>query len=202
MNKPLFKAVSRIVLALCLLCLSSARADWQPYSWLVTIETEEFPSQFQYQGSILRPLVLARVSYARADGSDSTPYETLWFCDGKPFGLDRTNQLNIDQGEGVAIKVIHKTVVPSAAEYRAAAKSILRLFLDVRINSCMVQSVVLPDNSFLAILNELQNDHFAVFNVPLERPYQIAALMFVQDESDQQTRTVCYAPNSPGSVSN
>jgi hypothetical protein len=200
MNKKLLQLTSSVVFALGLICFLPAQAGFQPYNWVVTIDTEEIPGQFQYAGSTLRPLVLARVSYARTDGSDAEPYENLWFCDGKPFGLERFNNLNVGKGQGVALRITHKSIVPQPWENKAAAKSIVRLLLDVRINNSMLQTVILPDDSFIGILAELQNDHFSSFSIPLERPYQLSALMYVTDESKNQNRTLCYAPNSAGTV--
>ena len=198
MSKQIFNLAMRVMLALCLLCFLPARAGFQPYNWLVSVETEEIPGQFQYAGSILQPVVLARISFAKADGSEDTPYETLWLCGGKLFGLERYNALGVDRGQSISIKVTHKTKIPSANDYRAAAKSIVRVFLDVRTHNSMLQSVIVPDLSFTQILNELGNEHFSAFNVPILTPYQLAAAMFMQDESDQHTQTICYSPNSPG----
>jgi hypothetical protein len=201
MNRQLMQLVYSFVLAVGLLCFLPARADYEAYNWLVTVETEQIPGQFQYAGSTLQPLVLARVSYTRDDGSEYTPYENLWFCNGKPYGLERFNPLNVGRGESAAIRVTSKSVVPTEWEYKAAAKSIVRVFLDIRVNSSVVQSVILPDESFLPIVNEMENDHFSVFNIPVDVPYQLAALMWVTDVSKMQTRTMCYAPNSAGAIS-
>jgi hypothetical protein len=200
MNSKLMQMMYSLLLALGLVCFLPARADYEPYNWVVTIETEQIPGQFQYAGSTLQPLVMARVWYSRYDGSEYAPYENLWFCNGKPYGVERFNPLNVRRGDSAAIKVTSKSVVPSDWENKAAAKSVVRLFLDVRVNNSVVQSVILPDESFLSIVNEMDNDHFTVFNVPIDVPYQLAALMWVTDVSKVQTRTMCYAPNSGGTI--
>jgi hypothetical protein len=187
-----------LVLLWCCICLVPAQATWRPYEWLVTIETEPVPGQFKYKGSTIAPVVETHISYAKADGSESTKYETLWYGNGRAYGLERSHNLDIDSGRGVGIRVIHKTQNPTEDEYTAAANSIVRLLLDLRNNRDSIAMIIVPDGSFSGICGQLFTEHFVPFRAPLEVPYQIAGALFIQDESDKHTQTLCYAPNSAG----
>lgn len=197
MNKFCQKLIAIVTMFFCS-SFGPVCAGWQPYEWLVTIQTEELPYQLNYAGSQLTPVVEVQISYARADGSQDTKYETLWFCRGKALGLEREQLLDVGPGQSVAIRVIHKTKIPKSYDFKAAANSILRLFLDVRASCNMLQTVIVPKDSFSPITDELSNEHFSVFYAPLDIPYQIACPLFIQDEDDKQTQTMCYAPNSAG----
>jgi hypothetical protein len=190
MNKQFIKIAAKVTLTFCLLCFLPAHAGWQPYDWLVTIETEGISGQFEYAGSTLKPVVLARISYARADGSDNTNYQTLWYCNGKPFGLERAGSLNVNPGQGVAMQIIHKTNPPTSGDYAAAANSILRIYLDIRVNQSMPCAIIVPDQSFDQIITDLTKQHFALLNSQLETPYQTGATLFLQDSSNQRNQTL------------
>jgi hypothetical protein len=173
-------------------------AQWHPYDWLITVETEEIPYQLNYAGSKLTPLVEAHISYAKADESNRTEYETISFCKGRAFGLKRLSLMNIGPGESVAVKVVHKTKNPTNYDYIAAANSIVRMLLDVRVSHNALQSVTVPDESYIPVTAQMSLERFEPFFAPLETPYQIAGAIFIQDESHKHTKMMCYAPNSPG----
>jgi len=146
----------------------------------------------------LTPVVEAHISFAKADESERTKYETIYFCKGRAFGLHRFNYLDVGPGESVAVKVRHKTQNPTAYDYKAAANCVVRMLLDVRVSRNALQSVTLPDDSFSYITNEMGTERFEPFFAPIETPYQIAGALFVQDESHKHQQLMCYAPNSPG----
>lgn len=198
MTSKLKKLTAVAIFTMYCLCFLPARADFYPYDWLITIETEEIANQFKYKDSKLTPVVKASVSYARSDGSDYACYETIWFCKGRAFGLERLAPLNIEQGQSVGVKVIHKTPNPTEYDCCSAALATLRLLLDVRINHSCLQSVTVPDNSYSSICSWLFTEHYQAFFAPLETPYQIAGGLFLQDESKRHHQLLCYAPNSPG----
>jgi hypothetical protein len=180
------------------MCFQGSQAGWRPYQWLVTIETEAIANQFRYKDSKLAPLVKARISYARADGSDTANYEKLWFCSGRAYGLERLGPLNIDPGQGVAIRVVHQSTNPTEYDCQAAANSVIRMLLDLRINRDSLQLVVVPDESFAGITEQLFAEHFEVFRPPLLAPSQIAGALYIQDESNRHTETLHYIPNGNG----
>lgn len=190
----IFAVVSAILLNLS----CPAGALWQPYEYLVTIETKEFPDQLRYAGCNIRPLIKAYIKRAEADGSNESRYETLWFCKGKLFGLERVGSLNVPRGSSIGIKVVHLTKTPSDYEFACAAESILRIYVDGRLNNDAIPTVTVPDESFASIVSALGEEHFQVVSVALEVPVQISAGMFLRDESGQHVTNMCYAPNSYG----
>jgi len=175
-----------------------ARAGWTPYDWLITIELTENPNQLDYKDSSLSPVTEARISYATADGSNSTDYETIWFGNGKAYGIEREEDFSIGDGQGVAIKIVHDGSLPTNADLHAAANAIIRMYLDVHASRNNFQFVIVPDDSFSGIISALGDEHFQVFTPRLEVPYQVSALILIQDESGKQKQTVCYAPTSGG----
>jgi hypothetical protein len=196
MNKHLRVLLAGAATAVFFLVSSPARAGWQPYDWLFTVNIKSFPDQLRYAGSTLCPFAKAYVSYAKSDGSNEADYETLWFCKGKTYGLERVAPLSIAPGTGVAIKINFKSNPPGPSELRAAAQCILRLYLDTRLNKDAVQTIILPDGSFSDIITALGEEHFQIVNMQLEVPVQLASSMFLQDESDKHTQYMCYAPGS------
>jgi hypothetical protein len=196
MNKHLRILMSAGVAALLFLFSSPARAGWQPYDWLVTIDVKAFPDQLRYTGSTLNPLVKAYISYAKFDGSNQNKYETIWFCRGKAYGLERVAPLSIDRGAGVGIRVNFKSRTPGPSDFKAAAQSILRTYLDVRLNKDSVQTAIVPDDYFSDVITAMGDEHFQIAQFQLEVPVQLASSLFVQDVSDKHTQHMCYAPGS------
>src|SRR5579871_2633392 len=72
--------------------------DWKPYDWLMTVETEEFPSRFKYAGSRLTPTVEVHISIAKADNSYQANYETIYYGKGRAYGLNRFSPLDVGPG--------------------------------------------------------------------------------------------------------
>jgi len=182
--------------ALLFLFSSPCRAGFQPYDWLVTIDVKAFPDQLRYTGSTLNPLVKAYISYAKYDGSNENKYETLWFCRGKAYGLERVAPLSIDRGAGVGIRVNFKSSTPGTYEFKAAAQSILRTYLDLRLNRDAVQTAIIPDDNFSDVITAMGDEHFQIAQFQLEVPVQLASSLFVQDVSDKHTQHMCFAPGS------
>jgi hypothetical protein len=150
----------------------------------------------RYTGSTLNPLVKTYISYAKYDGSNESNYETLWFCRGKAYGLERAAPLSIDRGASVGIRVNFKSAKPGPSEFKAAAQSILRMYLDARLNRDSVQTAIIPDDNFSDVVSAMADEHFQIVQMQLEVPVQLASSIFMQDVSDKQTQHMCYAPGS------
>jgi hypothetical protein len=196
MNKQLRILLSSGAAALLFLLSSPARAGWVPYDWLVTIDVKVFPDQLRYTGSTLNPLVKTYISYAKNDGTNESKYETLWFCRGKAYGLERVAPLSIARGAGVGIQVNFKSKTPGPSEFKAAAQSILRTYLDLRLNKDAVQTAIIPDDYFSDVTTAMADEHFQIVQRQLEIPVQLASSLFMQDVSDKHTQNMCYAPGS------
>jgi hypothetical protein len=194
-----FRIALAAAFAFACLVFAPAQAGWQPYEYLVTIETAEFPRQLQYSGCPLRPLNKAFIKCAKANGDDQYNYENLWFCQGKAFGLERLASWAVPSGSSIGIKITHRTVNPSVYEALAAAEAILRIYVDARLNSVSVPTVTVPDETYNDIIVALENEHFYPIVTRLEVPVQISAGIFMRDQSGRHVLNLCYAPGSYGS---
>jgi len=195
MSKTLGRLLIACVFTLLGIFLAPARAGWQPYNWLITVETKLIPGELVYSGSTLYPVVESRIKYASADGkTEDTKYETIWFCQGKAYGLERDGPLNTGLGQSVAIHVVHQTPTPTQYDFKAAANSILRILIDTRIGRNSLQFVILPDDSFGPIADELCNEHYSKFEEPIEVPFSAVGLLSLRNESSSQSQLMIYSP--------
>jgi hypothetical protein len=185
----------QLFLILLILLLSFQPAQANPaYNWLITIETEFLNKHFDFDGTALKSLVETSISTAATNGAGTAyGYEDMWYCNGKPYGLERYGALSITPGDGVAIEVVHSTNQPALAEIKAAADAILRMLVDARLNHNIVHVVIVPANSFQSILAELQNHNFIPTTHQLDRPYSASVSIFLIDTLDQQKQNLCYS---------
>lgn len=170
------------------------------YDNLILIETEEVKNEFEYKGSIIGPLVKAKVSYSRPndEGSNSVTYETLWFHGWQTLGCRRVNELRLGNGQS-AIKVKHKSGFGSLLEGEAAAKAILRVFVDLYAQKHSVTTIIVPDESVGYILNQMPRAGFtpgpkAKPDVPVYSPIVIP----VTTESGSAKQMLYYTTSGGG----
>lgn len=199
MKSRLRNLVAISTIALFHLGTTAARADWRPYEWLITVETEDVSKPDGDKDSALNPIVKAQVAYCKLNKQDWTKYENVWFCKGKTFGIERQTTLDIGRGTSAAIKISHKDQIPSESDFKAAAKSILKILLDVRLSGNTLQTVIVPDDSFNAIADELHNEHFERMILPYGAPCHLTAGLYLQNESVSRSELMYYAPRRPGS---
>ncbi len=151
-------------LAILASCLFSAptQAEEKPlYDWTVQIETKRLERQFEYEGSHLRLVERLDVDYYYQDQAKAkTIYESAWYHNGKPLGLERFNYFNVPPGQGVCIKVVHKTENPTAEEQQAAANMIVRVWMEAYLNRSGVVMVKVPQRSFSQIINYLHGQGY------------------------------------------
>ncbi len=135
-------------------------ADQGPlYDWTVSIRTQHLERQFKYAGSKISDKVdrLDADIYDRDNEKNARPYESLWYFEGKPLGLELFNRFFVERAHGVCIRITHKTATPAESELRAAANAILRVWVDAQINQSASFIVKVPSNSFYTIISYLQN---------------------------------------------
>lgn len=199
MAKRKHKTSLAVLLALGSICLLPARADVKLYDYEIMVEVVE-TNELRYKDSPLAPVTEARISYAAADGSDDTNYETIAFGNGKAYGLVRDGDFVIGEGQGVVVRVKHDAQYPSQADFDSAANAIVRMFLEVHLSRNIFQYVVVPDDSYSGIVQAMGNEHFQVFTSRPDIPYKITASILLSNESGTQSTTVCYAPTSSGPI--
>lgn len=161
---------------LCTLSLASLRpvaADEEglkQYSWMVLVETKKLKNQFDYEGSHLKDVVKCEISYwyvgdephddKHPDEAHKTKYEDLWFSEKRPLGLERHHKFDVDQADGISIRIRHKqdALEDSSKEAEAAAGTILRLQLDAAKNHNPIAIMKLPNGQqYDEILSELRS---------------------------------------------
>jgi len=137
-----------------------ARADStaQLYDWTVRIQTQRLDRQFNYGNSKLRNLIdrLDVDYYTGDDEGNNKAYESLWYFDGKPLGLERFGPFDIPKAEGICIKVEHAKTSPTREECKDAANMILRMLLEAHVNQSAVITIKVPQQTFDQVVAQLQ----------------------------------------------
>jgi hypothetical protein len=165
----------------------------QPYDWTVEIQTQKLTRQFDYPGSVLQPIVKAEIQYYSTNApANKTAYENIWFNNGKAVGLERLHNLDINQGDGVSLRIVGKTGALSPEECKAAANAILRMTLDTYLNRNAVVTVRLPDSYFTQIISALQSNPHIVNAPDGVEPADATLSMFFQSESTLQRQQLFY----------
>lgn len=158
-------AISLSILVFCSILFWSQPCKSQMlggnYNNIILIETEEVKNEFEYTGSIIGPVIKAKVTYSRPneDNPEAIPYETLWFHGWQTLGCRRVNDLKLGNGQS-AIQVKHKSGYGSLVEGQAAAKAILRVFVDLYAQKHAVTTIIVPDESMGYILNQMPQAGF------------------------------------------
>jgi hypothetical protein len=171
------------------------------YDYLFLIETEQVRDQFEYQNSIIGPIVKTKITYSQPDREDSEPvhYEDLWMHGWNVLGLRRMNDLNLQSGQ-IAFEVRHKSGFGSLQEAEAAAKAVLRLFVDLYARRHSVSVILVPDESMGYMLNQMPQAGFtpgpeAAPDVPVYSPIVIP----IRTVSGSQKQVLYYTtPPSSG----
>ena len=129
------------------------------YDYTICITTQHLERQFKFKGSQFEDKIdrLDADVYDKDHEENSAPYKSLWYAQGKPLGLEMFNQLAVEKGHGVCVRIKHKTQNPSEAEIKAAANAILRMWVDARMNQSAVIVVKVPGDSFYSIIENLRN---------------------------------------------
>jgi hypothetical protein len=159
-----------------------------PYDWTIDLQSRELKNQFEYSASRLRGVEKIQASYKHVPTAadpepDSHPYEHLWYHDGKPIGLERKDDFDVNRGDGISIVVDHKDGSASDRECTATANAILRVILDCYLNKNAVVNVRIPDSSFDRIKQSLM-DQGCVETPPTpdETGHDAAINIFLQTE--------------------
>lgn len=148
-----------------LLLVTSAAANAAPAGgehdeWLLRVETEELKTQFMYKGAPVYPVAKVIVKYSRGDATDKPEmYEYLWYHDGKPIGMERRGNYGLKRGEMTSIQVVAKKENKPLGkeENKAAANTIMRLGLLAYHNFNPIEGIIVPENSFDEICDELRS---------------------------------------------
>lgn len=150
--------VPAIIAALVMCFLSeSSLADDSPFhdDWIVRLQAEKLQRQFVYSGSTLNKVAKVTIDYYKEDDPDKkTEYETLWFNDGKPIGLERKGDFKIPAGKSTKIQVSNKKET-SPETQKAVADAVMRISLDAYRARTAIVSIQVPRDSFDGIVEAM-----------------------------------------------
>ncbi len=186
-----------VISALAPLAVIATDAIQKPYDWTVEIKTEKLERQFEYQGSTLKPVSRANIRYyPMSDEDNKVDYEDVWFHNGKALGLERKHKFELEEGEGVAIKVLHKTESPEQEEIKAAADAISLIYLDSYLHKNPVVTVIVKNPVFHDISNALQDQQWQPLPDVSDQALDAQVILYLQSEDGSSKQTFKY--QSPG----
>jgi hypothetical protein len=158
-------------------------------SWQVTIDSSRLKHYLDYPSSSLKAVLKLSVSFKRDDDDSRFQYETFYYSDGVPIGLNKHCHLALAPGSVGTIQVVAApdSVMP-VDESDAVANAAGRLFLDLYSNHCAVYHVIVPAISFDAMVAGFGRNGFhaqlpnnspsAVLNVMSDPPGKFQAMAF------------------------
>lgn len=157
-QSEVMKGLSSGALLVVALLVSMSPAKAAQRAWDLNLETEELQRQFAYKGSSISQVAKIVTTYAPAGESSTEPkkYESVWFHDGKPIGLEKLGPLAINRGDIIYVKVKHKKR-SSDEECKAAAFSLMRMALMAYHSANSIITMTVPAESFDKVSRELQN---------------------------------------------
>lgn len=186
-----------VISALAPLAVIATDAIQKPYDWTVEIKTEKLERQFEYQGSTLKPVSRANIRYyPMSDEDNKIDYEDVWFHNGKALGLERKHKFELEEGEGVAIKVLHKTESPDQEELKAAADAISLIYLDSYLHRNPVVTVIVKNPVFHDISYALQDKQWQPLPDVSDTALDAQVILYLQSEDGSSKQTFKY--QSPG----
>lgn len=158
------------------------------YDWIVLVKTKKLERQFQYEGSTLKNVVECKVTYKKKDDNEFHDYESLWYVDGKPFGLERRSKFEVvTAGEGICLQIEHEGGTPSDDEFKAAANMIARILVDCHTNRNPLEMIEVRDDSFNRISQEMQNHGWAEFHAQGEQGVQVDVNIYIRAKDNPDT---------------
>lgn len=164
------------------------------YDWTFEIVTERLTRQFDYPGSQLKPVEKTVISfYPKNKTEEKEEYESIWFKNGQPLGLERKHKFDLPKGEGIRVKVKHKNASPQNEEYKAAANAVERVFLDAYLNKNPVEIVELKNPAFYPVSNALQARNWNILSDTTDTALSSTINLHLKSEDD--TKQTLYYPN-------
>lgn len=182
-----------VLSALAPLAVIATDAIDRPYDWTVEIKTEKMERHFEYEGSTLKPVSRADIRYyPMHDEDNKTDYEEVWFHHGKALGLERKNKFELPEGEGIAIKVSHKTDTPDEEEIKAAADAISLVYLDSYLHRNPIVTVIVKNPVFHNISNALQEQQWQILPDVTDTAIDAQVILYLQSEDGETKQTFKY----------
>ncbi|MBX9695426.1 MAG: hypothetical protein K2Z81_23780 [Cyanobacteria bacterium] len=187
---------SSMFLSFNLPCLGFGKLG-HTFDYVLEIETKKDPSQFEYPGSLIGPIVRTSVSYVKPDNDEFAPvrYEDLWYHEWQALGCRRYHELDLGTSAQIAIEIKHQPE-SSQPQNAAAANAALRVMLDVFAGRNSVACLIVPDDDMKSIGLYMEKAGFRMGNEPPpEQPIACSLLIPVQSKSGQNRQVLYYYPN-------
>lgn len=168
----------------------------QRYDWIIEAQMQELKGYVIYAGSTVRPIIKASITYKNTDapsGSKPVKYEDLYFKGYEAIGCRRYHTLDLESGDGVAIRIKSKSQNVTLEQSSAAANAIVRLLLDSYLNGNSVVAVLLPRSSFERVVQNLQRANF--YSAPPsspDEPVDTAIILHLISEPPGSSQTMYY----------
>ncbi|MDZ4731732.1 MAG: hypothetical protein SH820_17520 [Xanthomonadales bacterium] len=164
-----------VLVGLALLCQLPCGAEFEPelshsylqtqFAWAMYIDSCEVNHYLNYPGSSLHPLTKVRIRY-RYFPHDGRPvnwpaktYDEFWYHDGKPVGLRRNAEINLNKND---IGVI---VIGQAADHfnsiSSTSDALVRLLVNLQLQRAVVGAVIVPPDQYDPLLANLERYGFS-----------------------------------------
>ncbi len=168
----------------------------QRYDWVITADTMPLKNYLKYPTSGLYPLDKVRVTYRMSrrlgrERSDQTvQYEELWYHECKPIGCRKWHSLDIESGEQ---GVIHFRTSSHVYDHHCAiANTIIRLMLDVCLQYSMLSTVVIPMETFDAVVSDLGQFNFFPYQIKPDTGVRASMHLTLVSEPKGRTQSMFY----------
>lgn len=181
------------------ICCDFAVAEQAPlYDWTVVVQTRHLERQFRYKKSSMEEQIYRLdVDYFRGDDETkepSTAYETMWYHNDTPMGMERFNNFGVTPGQSTCIQIKHKDNNPTHEETQAAGNIIMRIWLEARLNQSGVTIIKVPDQSFAGIIEYLHSKGYS--NTPSDDPATLVNYpmrLHIESEGTGQTQLLHFS---------
>lgn len=185
--KKIAIAVFAVAICVCIEGMNRSQSAYaegslvKDYDWIVLVKTRKLERQFQYEGSTLKNVVECKVTYKKKDDDQFHDYESLWYVDGKAYGLERRAKFEeVKAGEGVCLQIDHEDPTASDDEFKASANMIARILVDCHTNRNPLEVIEVKDDSFSRVSQEMQNHGWQQYQAQTDKGSQIKVNIFIR----------------------
>jgi len=133
--------------------------------WAMMLDVQDINHFLNYQGSQLHPLSRVRVSFRSFPRSsvgnkpeDSRIYEQFWYYDGKPIGLRRRSEVQVEPNSAGII--VLRSTDGKPEHTRALTNALIRVVLDLQFKKAAASEVLVAEQDYDQVAADLNHYHF------------------------------------------
>jgi hypothetical protein len=127
---------------------------WQ--DWQLTLTPKTYDHYLDYPTSSIHSMVKVSAGYLQPPNTVPTAYEDFYYTSDRVIGSKLKGELGITPGTAGIIKVVSA----NPNESYAVANAVLRIYLDLFLNKCMLKYVLVPGASLTGIKTALCMQRF------------------------------------------